>query len=340
MFLPLVGLGYRRLVKPLLFQFDPEDVHVATTHLGELLGNLAVLPSGKNSGLEQTIAGIKFPSPIGLAAGFDYEARLTQILPALGFGFETIGTITNAPYDGNPKPRLGRLPEAGAIVVNKGFKNLGAKATIAKLTGLPFKIPVGISIGRTNSPKLATQKQSIDDILRTFRQFEDSKVAHSYYELNISCPNLVGNISFYPPKNLRELLLEVDHLRLKRPVFVKMPITKTDDEVLEMLAVINKFSPQGVIFGNLHKSPQGNLSGKPTFTRSNQLIKLAHDHFSKRLVIIGCGGVFNAADAIQKLSLGASLVQLITGLVYEGPQLVAQINRELTNLTFPRRTGS
>jgi dihydroorotate dehydrogenase subfamily 2 len=295
--------------------------------------------------LSQKLAGIEFDNPIGLAAGFDYEAQLTQLLPTLGFGLETVGTITNMNYEGNPPPRLGRLPRSKSLMVNKGFKSSGAKAVSKRLTGLDFEIPIGISIGRTNSPELKTQKDSIKDIISAFIKFEISKVKHSYYELNISCPNLIhGNISFYPPKNLKELLIDVDKLKLKLPVFVKMPIIKSDKETLKMLDVISKYSPKGVIFGNLQNNRNeelfhqdevkylstGNFSGKPTYNRSNELIKLAYKYYKDRFTIVGCGGVFTGHDAFEKIALGASLVQLITGLIFQGPQLASQINFELS----------
>jgi dihydroorotate dehydrogenase len=231
-------------------------------------------------------------------------------------------------------------------MVNKGFKNLGAKVTSQKLSHLSFPVPVGISVGRTNSKKLVTQKESIQDILKTFQIFEKSAVQHAYYELNISCPNLHGPVTFYPARNLEALLKAVDKLKLSRPVFVKMPIEKSDKEVKEMLSVIAKHSPIGVIFGNLQKDktnsafvksevdqfPVGGFSGKPTYERSNELISLTYKHYKKRFVIIGCGGVFNGKDAYEKIARGASLVQLITGLIFEGPQVVSRINFELEDL--------
>lgn len=349
----IAGFSYRNLIKPIFFLQDPEIVHNRITKLGERFGKNSLVKNVaqylfllEDKRLEQSIDGIHFANPLGLAAGFDYEARLTQILPYLGFGFETIGTITNTPYGGNPRPMLGRLPRSRSLMVNKGFKNLGAKSTAVKLKGLNFNFPLGISIGRTNTVELKTQKQSIEDILKAFTEFEKTKIKNSYYELNISCPNLYGAITFYPPKNLKELLIEVDKLHLKKPVFIKMPIEKRDEEVLEMLKVIAKFSPKGVIFGNLQKDRQhpslnplevskfrvGYFSGKPTFQRSNELIKLAYHHYKDRFVIIGCGGVFNGKDAYEKITLGASLVQFITGMIFEGPQLVAQINLELLEL--------
>jgi dihydroorotate dehydrogenase subfamily 2 len=345
-------LGYRFFVKPFLFTQDAEKVHNSITSMGERMGKSGLVRKAiefaiksDEPRLSQTLAGIEFKSPIGLAAGFDYEVKLTQILPSLGFGFETIGTITNKAYEGNPSPRLGRLPKSRSLFVNKGFKNAGAKKIAQKLTPMKFSFPLGVSIGRTNSLTLTTQKKSIEDIVQAFITFEKSKVRNSYYELNISCPNLKGNITFYPPKNLEDLLSAVDKLKLSRPVFVKMPIEKSDKEVLAMLNVIAKHSPAGVIFGNLQKDRtnkafvkeeivkweglKGNFSGKPTYERSNELISLCYKHYKKRFVIIGCGGVFSAEDAYEKIRRGASLVQLITGLVYQGPQLVSQINAGL-----------
>ena len=211
---------------------------------------------------------------------------------------------------------------------------------------LSFGFPVGISIGKTNTEKLTTQRQSIDDIIKAFKETEKSKVNFSYYELNISCPNLVGNISFYEPQKLEELLIEVKRLKLSKPVFIKMPIDQTDKETLDMLRAIVNYPIQGVIFGNLQKDrldpsfdkqeilkyKVGNFSGKPTEKRSNELIKLAYKNFGNKLTIIGCGGVFNAKNAYTKIKLGATLIQLITGLIYEGPLLPAEINSDLSDL--------
>lgn len=346
------GVLYQNALKPILFQLPPTVVHTRATKLGEMCGKIPVAKRITasifryyNILLQQNISGITFQNPIGLAAGFDYEARLTQLLPAIGYGFGTVGTITNNPYKGNPPPMLGRLPHSQSLMVNKGFKNLGARETINKLSNRQFAIPIGISIGRTNSQSLATQKTSIADILTTFTHFEQSAVKHAYYELNISCPNLYGDVTFYPPQNLKELLKEIDKLHLTRPVFIKMPIEKSDQDVSLMLEVIAKHSPTGVIFGNLQKDrnnplfdqteikkyPLGNFSGKPTFERSNQLIALTYKRYKHKLIIIGCGGVFSAEDAYTKITLGASLVQLITGMIFVGPQLISEINMRLVD---------
>ncbi|KKQ26920.1 MAG: dihydroorotate dehydrogenase (quinone) [Candidatus Levybacteria bacterium RIFCSPLOWO2_12_FULL_37_14] len=355
-YLPKVSeIIYKNLIKKIFFQIDPETVHNAMVKLGEQFGKHKSIKKVfssqfiiKDKSLKQNIAGIKFENPIGLAAGFDYEARLTQILPSLGFGFETLGTITDSPYGGNPRPMLGRLPKSKSLMVNKGFKNLGARITSEKLTGLSFEIPIGISIGKSNVPICNTQKKGIDDMINAFTVFENSKARHSYYELNISCPNLHGNVSFYPLNNLKELLTEIDKLHTKKPIFVKMPLEKSNNETLEILNTISGYCPKGIILSNLSKNRNnkllkreevdkfpagiGSFSGKPTHKRSNELIKLAYNNFKQRFVIIGCGGVFNAQDAYEKIKHGASLVQLITGMIYEGPQIASQINLGLIGL--------
>ncbi|MDO8609906.1 MAG: quinone-dependent dihydroorotate dehydrogenase [bacterium] len=354
LFIYKLGILYRFILKPIFFLINPEIVHVVMVGFGSLLGNCPcmkkILPFFFNithKSLEQKIAGIQFKNPVGLAAGFDYHANLTQILPLINFGFGSVGTITNLSYEGNPPPLLGRLPKSKSLMVNKGYKNLGAVKTIEKLEKLQFRYPVGISIGRTNSKKQISQKQSVEDVVQTFKKFESSKVLNEYYELNISCPNLFGNISFYPPKNLNELLTAVSKLTITKPVFIKMPIEKTNKEFLEILNVISKFSfVTGIIVGNLQKNRKdlsfdpseiikfkvGNFSGKPCEKRSNELIELAYRSYKKRFVIIGCGGVFSAKDAYEKIKKGATLVQLITGMIFQGPQLVAQINLELIEL--------
>lgn len=353
LFLFMGSLMYRTILRPVFFLFDSETIHEFLIKSGEVAGNIPLFSTWvaffcrpQDPRVAQKVAGINFQLPVGMAAGFDYEARLTQVLPAFGFGFETVGTITNSPYEGNTKPRLGRLVKSRSLLVNKGFKNLGAVETAKKLAGLKFSYPVGVSIGRTNTLELKTQKDSVQDIIKAFKIFEKEGVQNDFYELNISCPNLKGDISFYPPKNLDELLTAVDQLKLSKPLFVKMPIEKTNEEVVSMLEVISKHKVTGIIIGNLQKNrldpaidqeeakkyPVGNFSGRPTYNRSNELISLCYKKYGKKLIIIGCGGVFNAEQAWEKITRGATLIQLVTATVYEGPLVVAKINFELTDI--------
>lgn len=353
--LGLYAIIYQKILKPFFFILDPEFIHNQMIYFGSILGDTPLIKFigskfvYNDKSLKQKITGINFDNPVGLAAGFDYNSDLTQTLYYLDFGFQTVGTITNLPYKGNPPPRLGRLTKSKSLMVNKGFKNIGVEEISKKIKDLNFKIPTGISIGVTNSKDIKTIKNAIEDIVSAFKIFEKSKIKNSYYELNISCPNLINNksISFYPPSNLDLLLTAVDKLKTKKPIFVKMPIEKSNQELLKMLKIIvNHKSINGIIIGNLmkdRKNPDlvlqevkkfkvGNFSGKPCEKRSNELIRLAYENYKNRLVIIGCGGVFSADDAYRKIKLGASLVQLITGMIYQGPQLISQINLGLIDL--------
>lgn len=349
----LFGFGYRTIIKPLFFRFNPENVHNFMVSSGSMMGNFSLTRffmrfsfQEKDLRLEQTIAGVTFPNPIGLAAGFDYEAQLTQILGPLGFGFQTVGTMTNHPYEGNPRPMLGRLPLSKSLMVNKGFKNPGAQHIAASLQDKHFPVPVGISVGVTNSASMTTTQKAITDIKQAFTMFEKHSIHNAYYELNISCPNLKVGVSFYDPKNLDQLLAMIDALKLNKPVFIKMPIEKSEKEYKSMLDIIIRHHIAGVIIGNLSKDRKnpalhpnevnkyavGNFSGKPTWESSNQLISYTSKQYGKKLVIIGCGGVFSAEDALEKFKRGASLVQLITGMIYQGPQLISEINEGLVKI--------
>ncbi len=344
---------YVWILKPILFCFDAENIHDSFIQIGQIIGKSIITKkitssffNYKNSSLEQNIVGLNFKNPIGLAAGFDYEGNLTQTMPCVGFGFETIGTITNNPYEGNTKPRLGRLPKSRSLLVNKGFKNLGIQKTLEKLNKAHFEIPTGLSVGVTNTLAISSQEEAVLDILKTFEAAEISKIPFGYYELNISCPNLQVSVEFYSSNNLEELLKAVTKNKLSKPLFIKMPIDKTDSEILEMLKVIVKYPVTAVVFGNLQKNKKdqsldpaevarftkGNFSGKPTEKRSNELISLAYKTCGNKLIIVGCGGVFNASDAYRKIKAGATLVELITGMIFEGPQVISDINLGLVKL--------
>lgn len=349
--LKILHLGYKYVARPLIFKFDSENTHEFFTSSGKYISKNPILKYSltkilgkKYKKLNKEVCGISFPSPIGLSAGFDYNAELTEIMSSIGFGFTTVGTVTNLSYQGNPKPRLGRLIKSRALLVNKGFKSIGIDAVIKNLKNTNFDIPTGISIGRSNRPEVDTLEKAIDDICIAFKKVEESAIPFSYYELNISCPNLLNKMSFYPSENLEPLLESVENLKLSKPLFIKMPIEETNEDTERMLKIIDHFNVQGVIFGNLQKDrnhktidqqeisryPKGYASGFPTKERSTDLIRLTKEKFGDRFVIIGTGGVFTPEDTKEKLEAGATLVQLITGIVYEGPQLVAQINKELS----------
>lgn len=357
LFLTKSAVLYKYFVKPVLFQFDPEFIHNRFMLKGNLLGTFALTRTlaryfhfyRDDKYLKQHLGNAVVHLPVGLSAGFDYEANITQITPEIGFGFHTVGTITNLPYQGNEKPRLGRLPKSKALLVNKGYKNLGADATIQKLEQLHFKIPIGISIGQSNrQDKIKTVKDAVEDIKTCFLKFEQSKVKHKYYELNISCPNLNSDIHFYEPSALKQLLDTLVKLKITRPVLAKMPIELDNKHFLAITDTLSSYHSliTGIIIGNLQKNrtdetldqdevskwKRGNFSGKPTFKRSNELITLARKTYNNRFIIVGCGGIFSAEDAYEKFKAGATFVQLITGMIFEGPQLITSINRGIVEM--------
>lgn len=350
----IIHFLYVRLFKHLFFLMDAETAHNTFTRIGSWLGSRGwsraltslVFSSPKDRRLEQTLHGITFRNPVGLAAGWDYEGRMPEILEAVGYGFSTIGTVTRQPYEGNPKPRLGRLLKSRSLLVNKGFKNLGIDELLGRYAKKHLTFPVGLSIGKTNSLTIATQREAVEDVVQSFRNAEAVNHPFSHYELNVSCPNLMGDVEFYRPDHLEALLAAVTALNLKRPVFIKMPISETDEQIRSMLDVVVRYPIAGVIFGNLQKNRQdpaldpqevagagkGNFSGKPCERRSNELIALAHTYAGTKLTIIGCGGIFNAQDAYKKIRAGAHLLQMITGMIIEGPQVASEINTDLIRL--------
>jgi len=338
-----------------LFTQDAEKVHDRFTKIGKSLGDnyfsklaVSTFLGYENKMLEQNVDGVSHKNPIGLAAGFDKDANLTQILPSVGFGHMEVGSITNKPYEGNPQPRLTRLPSSKSIIVYYGLKNEGVTRIVGKLSDLRSEIPLGVSVAKTNSDDTATKEGGIKDYFECFKKVAISGVG-DYVTINVSCPNTFGGEPFTDRKSLEKLFKVLKKVKFKKPLYVKMPIEKTKSEFGELCEVLVKYKVNGVIIGNLAKSRdnsaltkkdkmkakrvQGGLSGKATWDLSNNLISHTYKNFGKKLTVIGCGGVFSAEDAFKKITLGASLVQLITGMIYEGPQLIGDINHGLVKLT-------
>lgn len=351
----VLGFLYRHIARRFFFLFDSEPIHNFFVDLGGLLGKIPGVPQiframlrVRHPAIATRVAGIAFDNPIGLAAGFDHQAKLPRMLSGLGFGFGSVGTITNGAYGGNEYPRIKRLVRSKSLLVNKGFKTIGIDRNLALLAGETFDVPVGISLGRTNSPAIIDHESAITDIITAIRKTRESRVPFAYYELNISCPNLNTKVEFYEPTEFRRLLSAIDAEALDKPLFVKMPINLTNAATLALVDLCQEFAVGAVIFGNLQhdrshpafdkaeiaqfEGKRGNWSGMPCQSRSDELIALAYRHTRGALPIVGCGGTFGAADAYRKIRLGASLVQLATGLVFEGPQLPAEINAELPAL--------
>lgn len=355
LFVRTLGWTYRHVAKHFFFLFDSEPIHEFVTKSGYVMGKIpgmrALLRACirvSHPSLRTELAGIVFENPIGLSAGFDYEARLPRILSGLGFGFESMGTVTNGAYEGNQYPRIKRLVKSRSMLVNKGFKSSGIDSVLHNIGTKPFDIPIGISLGKTNIVTIENHEQAIDDVVEAFTKTESSGVPFAYFELNISCPNLLKDISFYEPARLRQLLTAVTDLKLSRPLFIKMPTVLTNEQTLALVDVVREFPVAAVIVGNLRKdrSPEGfdaqeleefykykgNWSGKPTEKRADELIAQVYRHTEGKLPIIGVGGVFTAEDAYRKIRLGASLIQMATAPIFEGPQVPAEICIELPKL--------
>jgi dihydroorotate dehydrogenase subfamily 2 len=352
----MTRLFYKKIIKPILFCFPADDVHNLFLRKGRLLGKFSFskwitkkIFYYENDILKTNVCGISFENPIGLAAGFDYDADLIDILPSIGFGFHTVGTVTNLPYEGNARPMLGRLPKSKSLLVNKGFKSAGIFSVLKKINKRKKIIPLGISIGSTNKSYKDIQEM-VNDIVASFNKAIDEDY-FDYFELNISCPNLINvenmKDKFDEPIGLGILLNKLSYLNFNKPMFIKMYLEKSVEETLSLVEMASKYSfIKGLVFSNLVKdrtnptfnkeeienAGKGNFSGKPTEKITNNLISEIYKKYKDRFIIIGCGGVFTGADAYEKIKRGASLVQMITGMIYEGPSVIGKINKELSIL--------
>lgn len=334
------------------FLMDPEFVHDRASSMGHLLGKFKItkaltrwLFSYQHPRLEQTVAGIQFKNPVGLSAGFDKDAVIMDILEDVGFGFTMIGTITNKPYEGNPKPRLYRLKKTEGIMVYYGLKNIGISAVMKRVNASRTKKFIkGISIGKTNCQETCTNEAGIADYVAGTKKVIASG-GGDFYTINISCPNTFGGEPFNSPEKLDALLSEMSKLDIKKPLFLKMPIDLPWEEFRKLLEIAVQYNVTGVTIGNLSKNHnsteikdiipenvQGGISGRPTWKASNDLISQTYKYYGDKLTIIGVGGIFSAEDAYEKIKRGASLVQLITGMIFVGPQLIGDINRGLVRL--------
>lgn len=351
-FRSFLGGSYRIFVKPVLFSQDPEKVHDKFIRIGAFLGRHSFTKwliryafYFEDKSLEQDVCGIYFKNPVGLSAGFDKDAQLGDILPDIGFGFMQIGSLTFKPYAGNPVPRLYRLKKSFGLVVNYGLKNLGVHKLVLKIKKIrSVDFPLGISVAKTNSMETVEPSAAIDDYYGSFKCLEKENVG-DFYTINISCPNAFGGEPFSDPHRLDKLLSQLSVLNIKKPVFLKMPVDLEWGKFNAILELVISYGLSGVVIGNLTKNrnsklihdeiPEGvvgGISGRPLFHLTNDLIEKTYKLYGDKLVIIGVGGIFSAKDAYQKIKKGASLVQLITGMIYEGPQLIGGINEDLVEL--------
>ena len=334
---------YKVLIKPILFLFDPEWVHhtvFSTLKLIHRIPGMGNLIKGfyqvKDQRLERKLFGLTFPNPVGLAAGFDKDAKLFKELSNFGFGFIEIGTLTPKPQPGNPKKRLFRLPEDIGLINRMGFNNEGVEAAIERL-----KRNKGILIGgNIGKNKLTPNEEAVSDYVQCF----EALFPHvDYFVVNVSSPNTPNLRALQdkePLTHLLQTLKDLNHSKSKpKPILLKIAPDLTEEQLVDIIDIITSVKIDGVIATNTtlsreglqseNKSEMGGLSGKPVTKKSTEVIRFLHEKSKNAFPIIGVGGIHSPEDAIEKLEAGASLVQLYTGFVYEGPGVVKRINKAI-----------
>lgn len=346
---------YYFLIRPLFFLFDAERIHHFVFKWLRVLGKIGFRPLLKlifhynNPKLQRDLFGLTFQNPVGLAAGFDKDAKLIDELSSFGFGFIEIGTLTPLPQAGNEKPRLFRLPQDQALINRMGFNNEGVIAAVDRLKKRKSKVIVGGNIGKNkNTPN----EKALDDYAYCF------EALHSYVDyfvVNVSSPNTPGLRELQEKEPLRKLLAYVKSLSLSKtnpkPVLLKIAPDLTTSQLDDVISILKETKTDGVIATNtsvsreglattneqLGKIGSGGLSGKPLANRSNEVIAYLRRQLGKNYPIIGVGGIMSEDDAIEKIKAGADLVQIYTGFVYEGPGFVRRINKRLsvTPLSLP-----
>jgi len=343
-----------RLLRPLLFRLPPERAHGAVFALLRLAERATVAwPAASPAAdprLAQTLFGIRFANPVGLAAGLDKNAELPHLWPRLGFGHAELGTITACAQPGNPEPRLFRLPEARALINRMGFNNDGAAAVAARLRRRlesgRVGIPLGLNIGKSKRTPLAN---AADDYCESYRYLAPLA---DYVTVNVSSPNTPGLRSLQTHHELEKLLLALraesaavaTAQRGPPPLLVKLAPDLDDQDLRDLAGIAAGCGAAGLLAtnttvrrdlvpaGTRFADEAGGLSGAPLAARATQVIRTLHDCTEGRLPIIGVGGIFDAADAYAKIRSGASLVQIYTGFVYEGPTLPRRLCSGLCEL--------
>ena len=333
---------YKLLIRPLLFLFDPEKVHYFTFSLIRFFNKIGLgslfksIYEVKDARLEREVFGIKFKNPVGLAAGFDKDAKLYQELSNFGFGFIEIGTLTPVGQEGNPKKRLFRLKEDNAIINRMGFNNGGVLEAVERLKQ-NNGVLIGGNIGKN---KVTPNEDAVNDYEICFEALFPYV---DYFVVNVSSPNTPNLRALQEKEPLKKLLQTLENNKLQttnhKPILLKIAPDLTDEQLLDIIEIVNETKIAGVIATNTtlsreglqseNKAEMGGLSGKPLTKRSTEVIRFLSEKSNKSFPIIGVGGIHSADDAIEKLEAGASLVQLYTGFIYEGPALVKAINKKI-----------
>ncbi|WP_273566249.1 quinone-dependent dihydroorotate dehydrogenase [Maribacter halichondriae] len=340
---------YKIFVRPFLFLLDPEKVHHFTFSLIGILSSIGFskifrsLYVLEDQRLEREVFGLKFKNPVGLAAGFDKDAKLYKELSDFGFGFIEIGTLTPKAQEGNPKKRLFRLKADKALINRMGFNNKGVFDAVERLKKNPGVL-IGGNIGKN---KITPNENAVKDYLICFDALFDHV---NYFVVNVSSPNTPGLRELQDKEPLTALLKELKKENEKyahrndgkeKPILLKIAPDLTDAQLLDIIQIVTVTQIDGVIATNttidrknlkselVYTEEKGGLSGKPLAERSTEVIRFLAEKSNKAFPIIGVGGIHSAQDAMEKLEAGADLVQLYTGFVYEGPSLIKKINKAI-----------
>jgi dihydroorotate dehydrogenase len=341
---------YKLIIRPFLFLIDPERVHHLVFTLLKLKGSIPGFKSlfralfiHHHPSLQKQILGLRFENPVGLAAGFDKDAKLIDELACFGFGFIEIGTLTPQPQPGNEKPRLFRLPKDQALINRMGFNNEGVIASVNRLKKRSSSVIVGGNIGKN---KTTPNEKALDDYAYCFEALHPYV---DYFVVNVSSPNTPGLRELQEKEPLRKLLAYIKSLSLSKPnpkpVLLKIAPDLTVEQLDDVIAILKETKTDGVIATNttisrdglvtekskIEKMGTGGLSGKPLANRANEVIRYLRAQLGKDYPIIGVGGIMSVEDAVEKLKAGADLIQIYTGFVYEGPGFVKRINKEIVN---------
>jgi len=339
---------YKKLIRPILFQFNPETIHKFTFLSFKIASAIPGLPflikkmfEVKNKKLSKTVFGIKFPNPVGLAAGLDKDSDAYDMLGYLGFGFVEIGTITPKAQPGNPKPRLFRLRKNNALINRMGFNNSGLDKNIKNLKKKKSNIIIGGNIGKN---KITPNDEAVNDYKISFEKLFPYV---DYFVVNVSSPNTPNLRELQEKEPLTNLLNQLQELNNKKekqkPILLKIAPDLTNEQLDDIIEIVTETKIAGIIATNTTISREnisytkqeiedfgaGGLSGKPLKERATEVISYIVKKSNNTFPVIGVGGIITAEDAIEKLNAGASLVQLYTGFIYEGPSLIKRINLEL-----------
>tara|TARA_R110001583_G_scaffold144481_1_gene296439 strand:- start:4575 stop:5609 length:1035 start_codon:yes stop_codon:yes gene_type:complete len=339
---------YKSIIRPILFWFDPEQVHHFTFSVIKILNKIPFVSSiirnlyvVEDPRLERDVFGLKFKNPVGLAAGFDKNAVLYNELANFGFGFIEIGTMTPKGQPGNPKRRLFRLKADQGIINRMGFNNEGVQAAVNQLKKNKGKVIIGGNIGKNTHTKPEDYTQDYLECFNALHPYVD------YFVLNVSCPNVDSHAKLNDKDYLEELIRAVQKANTRftkqKPILLKIAPDLNNNQLHEIIELVINTKLDGVIASNtsvdrtglkasktqLEAIGNGGLSGQPIKDKSTHVIKFLSEKSHKAFHIIGVGGIHSAKDALEKLDAGADLVQIYTGFIYDGPQLIKKINKAL-----------